>query len=57
MTDTVDPVEKQSANGSDVMSAVDTIDSAAHLVIADVSRDDTWLAMDTGSAVSIQDWQ
>jgi hypothetical protein len=57
MTDTATPVEMQSAERSEVVSAVDTIDSADHLVVADITRDDAWIAMATGETVSKDDWQ
>ncbi len=57
MTDTVEPVGKQSAERSEVVSAVDTIDSADHLVVADITRDNAWIAMATTETVSEQDWE
>ncbi|MFB6227586.1 MAG: hypothetical protein ABEH88_03220 [Halobacteriales archaeon] len=33
-----------------VLSAVDAIDGQDHLVIADVSRDDAWIAVPEGQA-------
>jgi hypothetical protein len=33
-----------------VVAAVDAIDSRDHLVIADVSRDDAWIAVPEGEA-------
>jgi hypothetical protein len=33
-----------------VLSAVDAIDGRDHLVIADVSRDDAWIAVPEGQA-------
>ena len=57
MTDTATPVETQSAERSEVVSAVDTIDRADHLVVADITRDDAWIAMTTTETVSEHDWQ
>jgi hypothetical protein len=57
MTDTADPVEKQTDERSDVVSAVDTIDSADHLVVANITRDDAWLAMGMDGAVSTDEWR
>lgn len=57
MTDTADPVEKQTDERSDVVSAVDTIDSADHLVVANITRDDAWLAMGMDRAVSTDEWR
>lgn len=57
MTDTVEPVEKESAETSEVVSAVDTIDSTDHLVVADITRDDAWIAMAASDTVSTHEWQ
>jgi hypothetical protein len=37
-----------------VLAAVDDIDSRDHLVIADVSRDDAWIAVPEGQAATLQ---
>ncbi|MFC7132214.1 MULTISPECIES: DUF7556 family protein [Salinibaculum] len=57
MTDTVEPVEKGSAETSEVVSAVDTIDSTDHLVVADITRDDAWIAMAVDHTVSTHEWE
>jgi hypothetical protein len=57
MTDTADPVEMQPVERSDVVSAVDTIDSADHLVVANITRDDAWLAMGMDATVSANEWR
>jgi len=57
MTDTATPVETQSAERSEVVSAVDTIDSADHLVVADITRDGAWIAMATAETVSTHEWR
>jgi hypothetical protein len=57
MTDTVSAFGRQSEESDDVMSALDTIDGGRHLVIADVSRDDAWLAMDSARTVAIEEWR
>ncbi len=36
-----------------VVAAVDAIDSREHLVIADVSRDDAWIAVPEGQAEAL----
>jgi hypothetical protein len=36
-----------------VVAAVDDIDSRDHLVIADVSRDDAWIAVPEGQAEAL----
>ena len=57
MTDTVTAVGRQSSKSDDVVSAVDTIDGGRHLVVADISRDDAWVAMDSARTVSLDEWR
>jgi hypothetical protein len=57
MTDTVPAFDRQSTKSDDVVSAVDTIDGGRHLVVADISRDDAWLAMDSARTVSVEEWR
>ena len=57
MTDTVSAFDRQSTKSDDVVSAVDTIDGGRHLVVADISRDDAWLAMDSARTVSLEEWE
>ena len=42
--------EATDEQGNPVVAAVDAIDSQDHLVIADVSRDDAWIAIPEGQA-------
>lgn len=55
MTDTVEAVDV--TERADVTSAVDTIDGRRHLVVADISADDTWLAIESTEAVSLEAWR
>ncbi|QLK26999.1 hypothetical protein HYG81_05160 [Natrinema zhouii] len=48
------PVERQVDGSSEVMAAVDEIDGRSHLVIADIARDDAWLAVSESEAVSLE---
>lgn len=57
MTDTVEAFETSASERSDVVSAVDSIDSTEHLVVADVTRDDAWLAVTVEDAVSTEEWR
>ncbi|MEF8785667.1 MAG: hypothetical protein V5A45_07005 [Haloarculaceae archaeon] len=57
MTDTVNAFGRQSGESDDVVSAVDTIDGGRHLVVADITRDDAWLAMDSARTVSLDEWR
>ncbi len=57
MTDTANALGCQSGEGDDVVSAVDTIDGGRHLVVADITRDDAWVAMDSARTVSLNKWR
>lgn len=57
MTDTADLVERRPVGRRDVMSAVGTIDSADHLIVANITRDDAWLAMGMDATVSTDEWR
>jgi len=45
----------RSASSGETVAAVDEIDGQPHLVVADISRDDAWLAVDEPIAVSLED--
>ncbi|WP_254761414.1 DUF7556 family protein [Natrinema marinum] len=45
-------VERQVGAASEVVAAVDEIDGRSHLVIADIARDDAWLAVPESAAVT-----
>ena len=57
MTDTANAFGRQSGESDDVVSAVDTIDGGRHLIVADITRDDAWLAMDSARTVSLDEWR
>lgn len=40
---------------SDIVAAIDEIDGRSHLVIADIARDDAWVAMSTDGSVRLDD--
>ncbi|WP_408957340.1 hypothetical protein [Natrinema sp. 74] len=40
---------------SEVMAATDEIDGQPHLVIADIARDDAWLAVAESAAVTLDE--
>lgn len=40
---------------SDVVAAVDDIDGRPHLVIADIARDDAWIAMAESRTVAVDE--
>jgi hypothetical protein len=45
--------ESENEEEEPVVAAVDDIDSRDHLVIADVSRDDAWIAVPEGQAAAL----
>jgi len=44
----------RSVSGGETVAAVDEIDGQPHLVVADISRDDAWIAVDESVAVSVE---
>lgn len=42
---------------AEVMAAIDDAGAETRLVIADVSRDEAWLAVETADARSLPDWR
>ena len=40
---------------SDIVAATDEIDGRSHLVIADIARDDAWLAVPESGAVTLEE--
>jgi len=55
MTPEATPVGREADRSSDVVAAVDEIDGRPHLVIADIARDDAWIAMAEAGAVAVED--
>ncbi len=47
------PIGQQGGASSEVMAAVDEIDGRSHLVVADIARDDAWLALPESAAVTV----
>jgi len=41
----------------ETVAAVDEIDGRPHLVVADVERDDAWVAVTEDAAVPVADWE
>jgi len=42
---------------SETVAAVDEFDGQPHLVIADIGRDDAWLAVTESAAVAVDEWE
>lgn len=55
MADTANAFGRQTGESAEVVSAVDTIDGARHLVVADITQDDAWVAIASEDAVSTAD--
>ncbi|MGQ3410770.1 DUF7556 family protein [Natrinema sp. LN54] len=45
----------RSNEAGDVVAAVDEIDGSPHLVVANIARDDSWIAMSEADAVSLEE--
>jgi len=50
-------VEDRSMDDPQTVAATDEIDGESHLVVADITRDDAWLAIEETAATSIQKWR
>ncbi|MBZ6496341.1 DUF7556 family protein [Natrinema longum] len=57
MVPEAESIGSRSGDTADVVTAVDEIDGSPHLVIADIARDDGWIAMTEGDAVSLEEWR
>lgn len=57
MVPDVAPIGSRSGDPSDVVAAVDEIDGQSHLVIADIARDDVWVAVPEEAAASLEEWR
>ncbi|ELZ95220.1 hypothetical protein C440_09087 [Haloferax mucosum ATCC BAA-1512] len=44
-------------SGAEVMASVDSTQTGQRLIIADISRDDAWLAADVADALALDDWR
>jgi hypothetical protein len=47
----------RSVSGGETVAAVDEIDGQPHLVVADISRDDAWVAVAESAAVPADEWE
>lgn len=50
-------IGSRSSEAGDVVAAVDEIDGTPHLVVANIGRDDSWIAMSETDAVSLEECQ
>jgi len=56
MVDASGPVGRQTGSNR-VMSAVEESGRGETLVVADITRDDAWVSVETGDAVSTDEWR
>ncbi|WP_254531169.1 DUF7556 family protein [Natrinema gelatinilyticum] len=49
------PIGRPVDASSDVVASIDEIDGQSHLVIADIGRDDAWIAMSTSETPVLDD--
>jgi len=47
----------RSVPGGETVAAVDEIDGRPHLVVADISRDDAWIAVTESAAAPVEEWE
>lgn len=57
MTPDAAPIESRSGDSGDVVTAVDEIDGRSHVVVADIARDDAWIAVAETDAASLERWR
>ncbi|WP_226480050.1 DUF7556 family protein [Natrinema amylolyticum] len=50
-------VGSRSSDTDDVVAAVDEIDGNPHLVIADIARDERWIAVTETDAAALDEWR
>lgn len=48
-------VGNRSSDSGAIVAAIDDIDGSPHLVVADITRDDVWIAMGESEAVSVDE--
>lgn len=51
------PSDGTGAGDEQTVAAVDDIDGRPHLVVADVTREDAWVAVTEPAAVSLDEWE
>jgi hypothetical protein len=57
MTPDAAPTGSRSGDSGDVVTAVDEIDGRSHVVVADIARDDAWIAVTETDAASLERWR
>ncbi|MEF8852635.1 MAG: hypothetical protein V5A44_10075 [Haloarculaceae archaeon] len=46
----------RATGGGETVAAVDELDGRRHLVVADITRDDAWIAVPEPAAVELDAW-
>ena len=50
------PNDGRPETDGETLAAVDELDGRPHLVVADVSRDEAWAAVEEPAAVALEEW-
>ncbi|WP_290815594.1 hypothetical protein [Halovivax sp.] len=53
----VDPLERADSTDDTVVASIDPHDAGDEYVIADISTDDAWLAMEANAAPALSAWR
>lgn len=57
MSPGTEPVGRQRALDCDVVAAIDEFDGEPHYIIADISRDESWLSIAEPDAEPLEAWR
>ena len=57
MQDTTNEVGQRDREPGTVVAAIDQFDEESHVVIADTTQDDRWLAMPTSNTAVLDEWR
>ncbi|ELY86983.1 DUF7556 family protein [Natrinema altunense] len=57
MVPEADSIGSRSSDTADVVAAVDEIDGTPHLVVADIARDERWIAMTETDVAALDEWR
>ncbi|WP_172824936.1 hypothetical protein [Halorientalis sp. IM1011] len=57
MQDSTNEVGQRDREPGTVVAAIDQFDEESHVVIADTTQDDRWLAMPTSNTAVLDEWR
>ncbi|ELY75713.1 hypothetical protein [Natrinema pallidum] len=57
MVPEAESIGSRSSDTADVVAAVDEIDGTPHLVVADIARDERWVAMPEPDVAALDEWR